>query len=162
MTPALTSGSQYYKIGDWVTFVWNYTSLQVTPTAVDIVASCSANDQAYTIASNVSFVQTATALWDTSQFTNIQAPLLTNMYTLVIHDADKAVSAIPSAGYLGVFDTYTFGMYIPKQPVPLDEFLCATCSSARSLVRQGSALPFMVAMGMLTALSSGWFIAGVF
>ncbi|KAI7054330.1 hypothetical protein KC343_g23009, partial [Hortaea werneckii] len=58
ITPnALTS--HYYKIGteagkNFVTFAWNYTSLSVTPSAVDVLASCSLNSQTYTIATNLS------------------------------------------------------------------------------------------------------------
>ena len=41
-------------------------------------------------------------------------------YTLIIYDAGEAVTAVPSAGYLGTFDNYVFGMYTnqPYQYVP--------------------------------------------
>ena len=51
MTPAAPS-TAYFKIGDYVTFVWNFTSLEATPTAVNVMATCKANAQLYTIAVN--------------------------------------------------------------------------------------------------------------
>ncbi len=119
VTPSAIAGSQYYKVGDYVTFGWNYTSLVVTPSAVDILASCSANSQAYTIATNQSVGPTGSVTWDTRQFATGTAPLLTETYTLVIYDAAKDVSATAQAGYLGTFDQFTFGMYTPQPYVPL-------------------------------------------
>src|SRR3954471_17214597 len=49
-TPITTSGSLYYKIGEPITFGWNYTSLSISPTAVNVEAFCSDNSQTYTIA----------------------------------------------------------------------------------------------------------------
>ena len=39
ITPAVTAGLQLYRIDDHVTFGWNYTNLQGTPTAIDVLAS---------------------------------------------------------------------------------------------------------------------------
>ena len=69
ITPAVVSGSHYYRIGNNVTFVWNYTSLSVTPSAIDILASCSENNQYYTIALNQSVNATGSATWDTNAYT---------------------------------------------------------------------------------------------
>ena len=75
ITPAPISGNQYYKIGDFVTFGWNYTSLSVTPSAIDIMASCSLNNNLYTIALNQS-VQTSQAVtWDTNKEAKATVPL---------------------------------------------------------------------------------------
>lgn len=63
-TPSVYDGYQIYKIGDPVTFVWNYTSLQVTPTALNIQAFCTAGMQYFPIAMNVS-ADTTQAVWDT-------------------------------------------------------------------------------------------------
>lgn len=64
ITPnALTT--KYYKIQDYITFAWNYTSLSVTPSAIDIMASCSKNQETYTLAMNVSVQETQSFTWDT-------------------------------------------------------------------------------------------------
>jgi hypothetical protein len=34
-------------------------------------------------------------------------------YTLIIHDSSKDITDIPSAGFLGTFEQYVFGMYTP-------------------------------------------------
>ncbi|KAK0249569.1 hypothetical protein LTS09_015261 [Friedmanniomyces endolithicus] len=44
--------TSYYKIHDNATFAWNYTSLSITPSAVDVLAFCSSNSVTYTIAAN--------------------------------------------------------------------------------------------------------------
>jgi len=41
------------------------------------------------------------------------------MYTLYIFDANRSVTAIPSAGYLGSYIGYVFGMYEPQAYTPL-------------------------------------------
>lgn len=107
----------YYKIKDWVTFAWNYTSLVVTPTAVNVVASCNTNAATYTLANNMSVQATGNrVLWDTNASAAI--PLLTATYTLIIWDASKSISDLPSAGYLAAASNY-FTMYMPQKPTPL-------------------------------------------
>jgi hypothetical protein len=124
-TPAAISGAQYYKIGDWLTFAWNYTSLSATPTAVDVLASCAANSQLYTLAVNQSAHDTK-VLWDTGAYqATATVPLLTNTYTLIIYPADSSISATPKAGYLAVQQTYTFGMYVPQSYTPWTSKLCS-------------------------------------
>lgn len=75
VTPAPLSGNQYYKIGDYVTFGWNYTSLSVTPSAIDIMASCSLNNNLYTIAVNQSVQSSQAVVWDTGAEATASAPL---------------------------------------------------------------------------------------
>lgn len=41
------------------------------------------------------------------------------MYTLYIFDANRSVTAVPSAGYLGSFLGYAFGLYEPQAYTPL-------------------------------------------
>jgi len=119
ITPAVSSGAQYYKIGDWVTFAWNYTSLSATPSAIDVFASCAANQALYTLALNQSVSETGSVLWDTGDYqASATVPLLTNTYTLIIFPADSSISAVPKAGYLAVQKTYTFGMYTPQPYTP--------------------------------------------
>lgn len=116
--PAISSAS-YYKIGTQISFAWNYTSLVVTPTAVDILVSCSANSATYTLASNASVKETGSVIWDTGVNIGGKDPLLTDTYTLIIHDAAKAITAFPSAGYLGTYNQFTFGMYKSHSYTPL-------------------------------------------
>lgn len=163
MTPAIASGAQYYKIGDFVTFGWNYTSLEATPTAVNVLASCSANSEIYTLASNVTVANnTGAVTWDTGayQATAVQNPLLTETYTLIIYDAASSISATAQAGYLAVYNQYTFGMYVPQAPTPLSEFKCATCSGALGDMER-RALGMMLGMGLLSVLSGLWFVGGL-
>ncbi|CZT15774.1 uncharacterized protein RCC_01608 [Ramularia collo-cygni] len=162
ITPNALS-TQYYKIEDFVTFVWNYTSLSATPSKIDVLASCATNNQLYTISSNVSVEETQSIIWDTGAFqSSATVPLLTETYTLIIHDAAKDISAAPQAGYLGVANQFTFGMYTPKPYVPLNEFKCVTCNSADALVERQTLLA-LVGMASLTAISFGWFtgVAGL-
>lgn len=126
VTPNALAGDQFYKVGDWVTFAWNYTSLSVTPSAIDVLASCSANQATYTIAVNMSAAQTQ-VLWDTQNTPSGQAPFLTEKYTLLIYDAESSVTAAPRPGYLGVFNQFTFGMYTPQPYVDWKDFQCANC-----------------------------------
>lgn len=161
LTPAATS-TPYFKIGDYVTFAWNYTSLSATPTALNILASCSANSQIYTLAMNQTVSNATGALtWDTGNYqaTAVQNPLLTQTYTLIIYDADSSVSAAAQAGYLSPYNSYQFGMYVPQAYTPLSEFKCATCSGALGDLER-KAIGMVVGMGILTVLSFTWFVGG--
>uniref|UniRef100_A0A060TCF7 ARAD1D41690p n=1 Tax=Blastobotrys adeninivorans TaxID=409370 RepID=A0A060TCF7_BLAAD len=118
LTPASTE-STYIKIGDYATFKWNYTSLSVTPSYVNILAVCTSNSQTITIATKHPAKETE-ILWDTSLADkNSSLQLLTSTYTLEIYDpsGNKTASSVASAGYLGPF-TYTFGMYRPQSYTP--------------------------------------------
>lgn len=177
VTPAVIAGPQYYKIGDHVTFAWNYTSLSVTPSYIDVLASCSMNSQMYTITANQSVDPTGAVIWDTGNYqASATVPLLTETYTLVVMDAQLDISATAKAGYLGVSDQYTFGMYVPQPYTPLNgrtsslfdinilltsvaEFKCATCSAALS-AHERQALGFVLGMGAITILSFTWFAGG--
>ncbi|KAJ5631550.1 uncharacterized protein N7484_011650 [Penicillium longicatenatum] len=160
LTPDSTT-TTYYKIGQNITFVWNYTSVTVSPTAVDVVASCSLNSATYTVTKNMSMEATGTAIWDTGEYEKTATiPLLTASYTLFVYDADKSLSDTASAGYLGSDTGYSFGMYFTQSPTSLSGFFCVTCNGALSDTnRQG--LKFVVGMAMLTVLSFTWF-AGSF
>jgi hypothetical protein len=119
VTPAALAGTQFYKVGDWVTFAWNYTSVSVMPTAIDVLASCTANQATYTIAVNMTAKQTE-VLWDTGKKVDGQAPFLTENYKLIIYDSDTSVTAPARAGYFGAFSGLTFGMYLPEPYVSLE------------------------------------------
>ena len=177
ITPSAIAQPSYYKIGDQITFGWNYTSLIVTPTAVDILVSCAANQATYTLSNNASVKETGSVVWDTKADESGTAPLLTETYTLIIHDAAQAVTAVGKAGYLGTFNSFTFGMYLPQPYTPLSgkstsrgpmrwatltsvlDFVCATCSGALSDMERQT-LKFLFGMGMLTIMSFTWFAGG--
>ncbi len=156
------SGAQYYKIGDFVTFAWNYTSLLATPTAINIMATCTENNQLYTLAVNQTIGNSTGAVtWDTGSYqeTAASAPLLTETYTLIIYDAASSISATAQAGYLAVYNQFTFGMYSPQPYTPLADYTCATCSAALSDMER-RAIGMVVGMSVLTVLSFTWFVGG--
>jgi len=67
VTPGVMDGYQIYKIGETLTFAWNYTDVKVTPTAINVVAFCQDNQHDFTITGNVSAQQTK-VLWDTGEY----------------------------------------------------------------------------------------------
>lgn len=141
LQPNIMSPSSYYKIGNYVTFAWNYTSLSVTPTAVDILATCTANQHTYTLALNQTVPANGTqaVTWDTGDYqATATVPLLTETYTLIIYDAAKSVSSTPSPGYLDTFDTFQFAMYTPQPYVNMSEYTCVTCSAGVSTIERQS------------------------
>jgi hypothetical protein len=162
LTPAAISGVQYYKIGDFVTFGWNYTSVSSTPTALNIYASCTANHNTYTLAMNQTVGNsTGAVLWDTGDYqATATIPLLTETYTLIIYDADSSISAPAEAGYMAAFTTYAFGMYTPQAYTSIGAVNCVTCSSAVSDMDR-KALGFMLGMSVITVLSFTWFVDGL-
>ncbi|OJD19027.1 hypothetical protein AJ78_00978 [Emergomyces pasteurianus Ep9510] len=158
--PAITDGPTYIKIGSEATFKWNYTSLLVTPSAVDVVAYCSKNDHSYTISGNMSVEPTAEIKWDTASFETNEVRLLTEDYTLIVYDNSKNPSDIPSPGHLGSQSQFTFGMYYPQKDTPRNEFVCAGCNGAISDMER-QALKFVFGMAAITVLSFTWFVTGI-
>lgn len=119
ITPAATAAvAEYYKIGDNVEFAWNYTSLIATPTGIDVLVSCSANQATYTIQRNTTFKPTGRVVWDTSADVNGSAPLLTESYTLIIHDVEADVTENPKPGHLAAYNQFHFGMYLKQSYTP--------------------------------------------
>ncbi|KAI6250669.1 hypothetical protein HI914_00881 [Erysiphe necator] len=159
-TPAISLGQQYFKIGDYVTFGWNYTSLEATPTAVNVMATCAANKQLYTIQMNQTVANnTGLVVWDTGKYqaTAVQNPLLTQTYTLIIYDSDSSISAVAQPGLLAVYNQYTFGMYSPQPYTPLGDFKCVTCNGALS-EKERSVLSLVFGMSIITFLSFTYFV----
>jgi hypothetical protein len=157
ITPDAMSPASYYKIADQITFAWNYTSLSRNPSAVDVLATCTANNALYTIAANETWEQMQTIVWDTGAYQSTGTiPLLTETYTLIIHDAAKDVSATASPGYLGTWKQFTFGMYSPQPYTPMADYVCATCSSAMSSMEKQT-YAFLFSMAGVTVLTFGWF-----
>ncbi|MCJ1383408.1 hypothetical protein MMC17_006522 [Xylographa soralifera] len=159
LTPSAIAPASYYKIGDQITFGWNYTSLIVTPTAIDILATCSGCASAYTLSNNASVKETGSVVWDTSGYATGTNPLLTESYTLIIHDAAQPTTAAAQAGYLGVYNSFTFGMYAPQPYSDIGNFVCATCSGALSNMERQT-LKFLFGMGTITIMSFTWFAGG--
>ena len=114
ITPSALAQASYYKVGDNVEFAWNYTSLSVKPSKIDVFVSCQANSATYAVSNNITFEPTGRILWDTKPDASGTAPLLTETYTLVIHDAAKDVTDIAQAGHLGAYQQFMFGMYTPQ------------------------------------------------
>ncbi|KAI4118397.1 MAG: hypothetical protein LQ345_001566 [Seirophora villosa] len=160
MTPAALAQTSYYKVSDYVTFGWNYTSLSVKPSKIDVYVSCRTNSATYTILNNATFDPTQEVIWDTKPEATGTAPLLTDTYTLIVKDAAEDTTAIPQAGHLGTYNQFTFGMYVPQAYTALaDGWKCATCSGAMSSMDL-HALKFMLGMCVITVLSFTWFAAG--
>ena len=159
ITPGPLDGQQYYKIGDFVTFEWNYTSLSVTPSAVDVLASCSLNSATYTISSNMSVEETGKVIWDTGESATATNPFPVASYTLIIHDSSADITDIPKAGFLGSYNQYIFGMYTPQPYVPLNEFRCATCNGAMSSYER-QAVSVLCLTTLITVLAVTWFANG--
>lgn len=121
ITPNIFSGAQYYRIGDYVTFGWNFTSVSAKPTAINVLATCSANSALYTISANMTYEDVMAVTWDTNldQAQATAGNLLTNHYTLVIENANEnAATKAAAAGYFAAASTYTFGMYTPQPYTP--------------------------------------------
>ncbi|KAK4250561.1 hypothetical protein C7999DRAFT_38403 [Corynascus novoguineensis] len=162
VTPAVTDGFQLYKIGDYVTWKWNYTDVQATPTGVDLYVKCSKVPQPWTLTQNMSYAEVGTYTWDTDSFqkSNVANPLLTEQYTLVIADADGGISATPEPGYLAPFSGFYFGLYEPKEYHDTnDGWQCASCSGATSGL-DNRAVSVAVVMSAVTVLSFTWFVSG--
>jgi hypothetical protein len=160
ITPAPTDGFTLFKIGDPVTFVWNYTDLIVPPKHINVEAYCTDGANYFTITANASADMTK-AVWDTGEYQStatIKLPVAT--YSLYIYDAEHAPTEVASPGYLEPFNQLSFGMYTPQPYVSREAFQCPTCSGANSILNV-QAVRFMIGMGILTALSFAWFIAGV-
>ena len=169
ITPAQTVPT-YAKIGSEITFVWNYTSLLVKPTAVDIIASNT--DGVWTVTSNFSAQETS-VVWNTS---NEATPLPMESYTFVIYDAAQGVTAVPTPGHLSPYLGYPFAMYSPQPAVPmpgkdfvnfssilmltlLADFYCVTCSGAISSMERQS-LTVLIGTCLITILSFTYFSCG--
>jgi len=164
LTPAPTErGPFLHKIGDYVTWGWNYTNLLGTPTAIDVMITRPAVSMTWTLTTNMSFHPTGGSYtWDTKayQSANAARPLGTDNYNLIIKDSDGSVDERPPAGYLQAFVGHKFGLYQPAAYTPLDEWVCATCSAASS-EQNGRALGAAVGMCVATVLSFTWFVGGL-
>lgn len=159
IVPAATAlGTPLYKIGDYVTFSWNYTSLLGTPTAVDVLASCTAARATWTLTANMSFATAVNYVWDTKvQQNDASQPLLTEQYSLIVKDSDIGMNDQPDPGYLGSYPALSFGLYARQYYVNLSDWKCPGChASAASPAIGGQSLKFATAMCLATVLGLGW------
>lgn len=164
ISPKSTSGLPIFKIGDKATFGFNFTSLSATPTALNILATCTLNEALYTIAMNQTVNMTATtqqAVWDSNGYETSSAPLVVATYTLIVYDSDGSESDIPEAGYLSPFKSFAFGMY-NRQDYSDDSggVPCISCSGAFGSLER-NALGFMFGMSIITVFTFTWFVNGL-
>lgn len=162
ITPDTTQvATALYKIGDNIELAWNYTSLQATPTAVDVLVSCSAASETWTLTANMTFETEVNYIWESKDDAdNVDKPLLTEMYTLIIKDSDAEVTERPSAGYLGAFSGFKFGLYRPQAYTPLSEWQCDTCNGGMGAF-DSQALKLAITMAFITVCSFTWFVTGL-
>ncbi|KAG6040120.1 hypothetical protein E4U19_000034 [Claviceps sp. Clav32 group G5] len=156
--------SGLYRISDFITWSWNYTSLLGTPTAIDILVSCSTARETYTLTANMSFATEVNYVWDTrKQANDAQNPLPNALYTLIVKDSAAAITQAPEAGYLGVYTGYTFGMYAGLPYTPYPDWTCpGSCNSAAATSGPGKhAVRMAVAMSVVSVLSFTWFVSGL-
>ncbi|KAG5976225.1 hypothetical protein E4U55_007417 [Claviceps digitariae] len=155
--------SGLYRISDYVTWSWNYTSLLGTPTAIDVIVSCSTASETWTLTSNMSFATNVNYVWDTKQQANdAQNPLGNAMYTLIVKDSAAAITQAPEAGYLGAYTGYTFGMYTGLPYTPYPGWTCpGSCSSAAGSIFSHQAVGMAIMMSITTVLSFTWFVSGL-
>lgn len=119
--PAQTGDASFYKIasGEKITFGWNYTSVIITPSTLQISAFCSANAVTY----NLGGVSSGATefVFDPGQY-NQQAPhsqlpqLMQASYRLMISNPDVTA---PGPGVVASNSKVTFAMYKPQAYTPL-------------------------------------------
>ncbi|KAH7127696.1 hypothetical protein EDB81DRAFT_809881 [Dactylonectria macrodidyma] len=161
-TPVTTAqATPLYKIGDYVTFGWNYTSLQGTPSAVDVLVSCSAASETWTLTTNMTFKTKAEFVWDTeAEATNADSPLPVNLYTLIIKDSDTSITDTADAGYLAVYSGLQFGLYTGRPYTPLSDWQCVGCNAAPPSIDR-HAITMAVTVSVITIASFTWFVTGL-
>ena len=165
LSPVSTSGLPIFKIGGKATFGFNFTDLSATPTALNIMATCTLNEAMYTIAMNQTINSTATtqqAVWDSNGYETSSAPLVVATYTLIIYDSDGTETDVAEAGYLAPFNSFEFGMY-NRQDYADDagsSIPCISCSGAFGSLER-NALGFAFGMSIITVLTFTWFVNGL-
>ena len=132
MIEPITTTLVLFKIGDFISFRWNYTNLLADPTAVDVLAVDSAATVTHTLTENMTFEVPGQFTWDTDQYQEENAGnngLRVAWYTLYIHDSDESPTEVADAGYLSPYNQLQFGLYTPQPYTPLSEWTCAVCNS---------------------------------
>lgn len=160
ITPGIiAAASTLYKVGDYVTFSWNYTNLLAEPTGVDVIVSCSAPGQAltWTLTANMTFETEASYIWDTTD--DQDQDYIPEMYTVIIKNSDSEITDVAGPGVLAAHTGATFGVYTGAPYVDYDEWECVGCNAAPpSTDRQ--ALGFALIMSVITVGTFTWFTLG--
>lgn len=161
MTPATTAmATPLFKISDYVTFGWNYTSLQGTPTAIDVLVSCSDTAETYTLSANMTFATDVKFVWDTKdQANDAQAPLGNNLYTLIIKDSEAGITEMAEPGYLGAYSGLKFGLYAGRPYTPLPDWECTGCNAGVPAIDR-HAVGTAITVSALTLATFTWFVIG--
>ncbi|KXJ94424.1 hypothetical protein Micbo1qcDRAFT_159583 [Microdochium bolleyi] len=163
VTPSAALGMPLYKIeGTAATWVWNYTSIQGTPTAVDVLVSCSVASQTITLTQNMTYKSPQTLTWDHADYaaTAVSNRLLTEKYTLIVYDSSSSPTDMADSGYLAPFSQFVFGLYAKQPYQDLDAgFQCVTCGAANGKLER-TAVGFATTMSIITVLSFTWFVGG--
>lgn len=150
-----------YKIGDDITFGWNYTSLQGTPTAIDVLVSCSSASATWTLTQNMTFETKVSYVWDTNSDGGVATqPLRVDLFTLIIKDSDASISDTADPGYLGTYSGLKFGLYTGQPYTPLSEWKCVGCNDGNSIFDK-QALGLAMTMSIITFATFTWFVAGL-
>jgi hypothetical protein len=142
MIVPVTTTLVLYKLGDFVTFSWNYTSLLASPTAVDVMAVDASATQTHTLTQNMTFESPASYTWDTESYqaeNAVSKPLRVAEYTLLIYDSDGEPTGVVAAGYLAPYNQLQFGIYTPQPYEPLGSWVCSVCNSAPGAMAAGAA-----------------------
>lgn len=113
----------------------------------------------------MTFATAATFKFDTKKYSedNPKDSLRTDIYKLLIHDADKEFKDPAEPGYLAPFSGFQFGLYEPQEYISFEDgWQCATCSGAGSILSdvERRALGGAVVMSVATVLSFTWFVVG--
>ncbi|KFH44176.1 hypothetical protein ACRE_050510 [Hapsidospora chrysogenum ATCC 11550] len=161
MTPVTTAiPTVLFKIGDNITLGWNYTALEVEPTAVDVLLSCSPASETWTLTSNMTFQTDVSYIWDSrEQADDVESPLLTEMYTLIVKDSEAEISEFPSPGKLGANQDFKFGLYKPQPYTPWPDWECTGCSGATSNF-DTQVVKLAFTMCFITVFTFTWFVTG--
>lgn len=166
MTPAtIIMPTPLYKIGDNVTFGWNYTDLLGTPKAIDVMISRASSTHMWTLTANMSFESAGAYEWDTndqaSNNDDDDSGLSIDLYTLVIKDSESQVTDVPNPGYLGVYSGLTFGLYTGQPYTPYAKWECpGTCSAGVANIAR-NVVVMALSMSLVTLLSFTWFVTGL-
>jgi len=159
ISPAITDGFQVYPIGTKITWSYNYTSLIVSPTAINVEAYCERIQEYYTIAQNYSVAE-RTVVWDTNEYQSTANQAIAQAtYTLFMYDSSKSRTDSPEPGKLYVYNSFQFGMYTPRGRIDWNEYKCDVCSDASSLL-QSHSVRVLLGTSFLFAISFAWFVYG--
>ncbi|KAF4123281.1 hypothetical protein GMORB2_6832 [Geosmithia morbida] len=159
--PATTQmATPLFKIGDNITLGWNYTGIIEKPTAIDVLISCSTASETWTLTSNMTFETDVSYTWNSEdQADNVETPLLTELYTLIIKNSDADISDSPEAGKLAANAQFTFGLYHPQAYTPYADWECSGCSGAASLF-SSQVVHLAVTMSAITIITFTYFVTG--